>query len=107
MWDGEFCGYTSLRVQGGTEELPPHVTGHIGYAVAPWKAAGAMPRRRSVCCCRSRAPKGLRASFMVTCYDDNEASRRVIASNGGKLAGRGPNPLVDGKTLLTFWIDTS
>jgi hypothetical protein len=26
MWDGEFCGYTSLRFQRGTEELPPHVT---------------------------------------------------------------------------------
>ena len=37
MWDGEFCGSTSLRFQRGTEELPPHCTGHIGYAVVPWK----------------------------------------------------------------------
>jgi predicted acetyltransferase len=46
------------------------------------------------------------ARVMVTCDDDNEASRRVIVSSGGKLAGCGPSPLVNGKTLLTFWIDT-
>src|SRR5690349_21196686 len=37
MWDGEFCGSTGLRWQRGTERLPPHCLGHIGYAVVPWK----------------------------------------------------------------------
>ena len=37
MWDGEFCGSISLRWQAGTDALPAHVLGHIGYAVVPWK----------------------------------------------------------------------
>jgi predicted acetyltransferase len=37
MWDGEFCGSIGLRWLPGTEELPPHCLGHIGYAVVPWK----------------------------------------------------------------------
>ena len=35
MWDGEFCGSIGLRWIPGTPELPPHVLGHIGYAVVP------------------------------------------------------------------------
>src|SRR5213596_2319748 len=37
LWDGEFCGSIGFRWQPGTSELPPHVLGHIGYAVVPWK----------------------------------------------------------------------
>src|SRR5258708_30664816 len=37
IWDGGFCGSINLRYLPGTEELPPHVSGHIGYAVVPWK----------------------------------------------------------------------
>ena len=37
MWDGAFCGSIGLRWQPGTGALPPHVLGHIGYAVVPWK----------------------------------------------------------------------
>src|SRR5438552_572384 len=37
MWDGEFCGSIGFRWQPGTNELPPHVLGHIGFAVVPWK----------------------------------------------------------------------
>jgi predicted acetyltransferase len=37
LWDGEFCGSIGLRWQRGTEALPPHCLGHIGYAVVPWK----------------------------------------------------------------------
>ena len=37
MWDGEFCGSIGLRWQPGTDALPSHVLGHIGFAVVPWK----------------------------------------------------------------------
>lgn len=37
MWDGEFAGVISVRWQPGTVALPPHLLGHIGYAVVPWK----------------------------------------------------------------------
>ena len=35
--DGAFCGSISLRWQPGTTDLPPHVLGHVGFAVVPWK----------------------------------------------------------------------
>src|SRR5262245_57689195 len=37
MWDGEFAGHIGMRWQPGTDALPAHVLGHIGYAVVPWK----------------------------------------------------------------------
>jgi len=35
MWDGEFCGQIAFRWQPGTEALPPHCLGHVGYSVVP------------------------------------------------------------------------
>jgi len=37
IWDGEFCGSIGLRYQPGSEDLPSHVPGHIGYTIVPWK----------------------------------------------------------------------
>jgi RimJ/RimL family protein N-acetyltransferase len=31
------CGSIGFRWQPGTAELPPHVLGHIGFSVLPWK----------------------------------------------------------------------
>ncbi|ABC91348.1 hypothetical conserved protein [Rhizobium etli CFN 42] len=46
IWDGEFCGSINLRFLQGTEQLPPEVSGHVGYSVVPWKQAQ-RPRHRS------------------------------------------------------------
>ncbi|MGH7050961.1 MAG: hypothetical protein ACREE5_09990 [Acetobacteraceae bacterium] len=35
--NGEFCGAINFRFLRGTEDLPPHVEGHVGYSVVPWK----------------------------------------------------------------------
>ena len=35
--DGEFCGMINLRFLAGSDALPDYVSGHIGYAVVPWK----------------------------------------------------------------------
>src|SRR4051812_35992122 len=37
LWDGEFCGSIGFRWQRGSNELPPHCLGHIGFSVVPWK----------------------------------------------------------------------
>src|SRR5205823_659649 len=37
MWDGEFCGFIGFRWQRGSNALPSHVLGHIGFGVVPWK----------------------------------------------------------------------
>ncbi len=84
MWDGEFCGSISLRWKPGTTDLPPHVLGHIGYAVVPSKrrlgyATSALkqmlPEAREV---------GL-PFVEITTDPDNVASQRVIEANGGVL----------------------
>jgi len=100
--DGEFCGSINLRFARGTEELPPHVHGHVGYAVVPWK------RRRGYAtdALRLMLPVARECGLkrlQITCDDDNEASRRVIVANGGVLDGRYADE--NGKTKLKFLID--
>jgi len=87
LWDGEFCGSINLRWQPGTAALPPHVLGHIGYAVVPWKQR------------RGHATEALRLLLLdakaeglphveLTTDPDNVASQRVIVANGGVLVER-------------------
>ena len=84
LWDGEFCGSIGLRWQRGTEALPAHCLGHIGYGVVPWKQR----RGYATCALRELLPEakseGLRF-VEITTDPDNVASRRVIEANGGVL----------------------
>ena len=57
IWDGEFCGSIGFRWQRGTEALPPHCLGHIGYAVVPWKQNRGYATPALRCCCRRPAAK--------------------------------------------------
>lgn len=91
IWEGEFCGSISLRFQPDTEELPPQVSGHVGYSVVPWKqgrghATAALGLLRAVA-----GRQGLRR-LVILCNEDNHASRRVIERNDGELFMRGPHP---------------
>lgn len=87
MWDGTFCGSIGLRWQPGTEELPPHVLGHVGYAVVPSK------RRLGYATAAVRAialdaqGEGLRW-IEITCDVDNLASQGVIVGAGGTFVER-------------------
>jgi predicted acetyltransferase len=43
--DGDFSGAINLHFVPGTEAPPPHVSGHVGYAVVPWKRNRGYARR--------------------------------------------------------------
>lgn len=103
IWDGDFCGSISLRYQPGTEDLPPHVLGHIGYAVVPWKRRhgyatralrGILPHARTA---------GLRWVELTT-DADNAPSQRVILANGGVLMDRVPDGVAPGQDRLVWRI---
>ena len=106
IWDGEFCGSIGFRHQPGTEDLPDYVLGHIGYAIVPWKRRrGHATEALRLMLDEARA-RGL-ARVMVNCSDDNQASRRVIETNGGQLARSFAHPAFPGETELVFWVPTS
>ena len=97
MWDGEFCGVIGFRWQLGTEALPPHCLGHIGYAVVPGKRnLGHATAALALTLPLARA-EGLRF-VEVTTDPDNLASQRTIEKCGGVLFERFTKPAQFGGT---------
>jgi predicted acetyltransferase len=84
LWDGEFCGRISFRWQPGTEALPTHCLGHIGYTVVPWKQRRGYATRALGGMLRDARAAGLRY-VEITTEPHNLASQRVITANGGVL----------------------
>jgi predicted acetyltransferase len=82
IWDGEFCGRIGFRWQPGTEALPPHCLGHIGYAVVPWKRGRGYATQALRRMLQEVRPEGLRYVELTTGVA-NVPSQRVIESNGG------------------------
>ena len=95
IWTDTFCGSIGFRWQPSTAALPPHVLGHIGFAVVPWR------RRRGVAT-RALAlmldePRRLGLPYVeITTRPDNIASQRVVEANGGVLVDRFDKPTAYG-----------
>jgi predicted acetyltransferase len=87
IWDGEFCGSIHLRWQNGTTSLPPHVLGHIGYAIVPWKRGRGYATRALAQLLPDAWRQGLDYVELTT-DPDNVASQQVILANGGQLVKR-------------------
>ena len=87
MWDGEFCGQIGFRWQPGTEALPPHCLGHIGYAVVPWKRRRGYATRALALLLAEVRREGL-AYVELSTDPDNLASQKVITANGGAYVKR-------------------
>lgn len=95
MWTDRFVGMINIRWQPGTDALPPHVLGHIGYAVAEWEqrkgyATSALAQMLDIA--RSI---GL-TSVEITTTPDNVSSQKVILNNGGVLEYEGEAPEAQG-----------
>jgi predicted acetyltransferase len=107
MWDGAFCGSIGFRWQPGTAALPPHVLGHIGYAVVPWKQG----RGHASEALRQLLPeaRSLGLPYVeITTDPDNIASQRVIEKAGGVQFERYTRPAVyGGDPGLRYRIDAS
>jgi predicted acetyltransferase len=86
LWDGTFAGSFGLRWRPGTNALPDHVLGHIGYAVPPWKAGRGYATRGLALLLPMARAQGL-AFVELTTEADNIASQKVILNNGGVLLG--------------------
>jgi predicted acetyltransferase len=104
LWDGEFCGSIGFRWQPGTSALPPHVLGHIGYAVVPWKRRRGYATRALALMLEEARREGL-TYVELTTDPANEASQRVITSNGGVFVERfRADPVYGDKEELRFRI---
>jgi predicted acetyltransferase len=95
MWDGEFCGVIGFRWQPGTADLPPHVLGHIGFSVVPWKRRRGYATRALQLLLPDIRKAGL-SHVELTTDPGNVASQRVIAASGGRLVERFTRPAVFG-----------
>ncbi|HYD44206.1 MAG TPA: GNAT family N-acetyltransferase [Phenylobacterium sp.] len=88
LMDGEeFCGSFGFRWRPGTEDLPSHVLGHMGYAVPAWKRGRGYATRGLALLLPGAAAMGMRYVELTT-DPDNEASQKVILNNGGYLVER-------------------
>ena len=85
--DGAFCGTIALRWQRGTASLPPHVLGHVGFGVVPWKRRRGIATRALALLLPEARAVGL-PWVELTCDPGNVGSQRVIAANGGVLVER-------------------
>jgi predicted acetyltransferase len=105
LWDDDFAGSINLRYQPGTEALPKHVSGHVGYAVVPWKRRRGYATQALQAILPVARELGMRR-VMLTCDADNEASRRVIENAGGVPLRSVRNPARPGIRRLRFWVAT-
>lgn len=104
MWDGAFCGSIGFRWQAGTSALPPHVLGHIGFGVVPWKRRLGCATRALALMLQEATRRDLR-HVELTADPLNMASHRVIVANGGVLIERfRKEPAYGGAEALRFRI---
>ena len=104
IFDGAFCGSINLRYQPGTLDLPPHVSGHVGYAVVPGKRGRGIASAALRLILPVARGRGLER-VLLTCDEDNEASRRVIERAGGLYAGSTADTVSD-VVKRHYWVAT-
>lgn len=103
MWDAEgYAGTINLRwacdAEGRAQAaLPPHVLGHVGYAVVPWKRQRGYATRALGAVLPLAREVGL-PWIDITTDPDNTASQHVVTANGGVLVEQFVRDAVWGST---------
>ena len=101
IWDGGkrdgdgFAGIVNLRWTADGGPLPPHVLGHLGYNVVPWRRREGLATRALALVLPEARAVGLRAAELTT-DAENLPSQRVILANGGALVRRFEKPAAYG-----------
>ncbi len=105
IWDGEFCGVIGFRWKRGTEDLPPHVLGHVGYTVVPWKRGRGYATIALSQLLTQLSFTGLRY-ITVTTDPDNLMSQRVAEKCGAVFCEEFQKPSAfGGKKAYRFRIN--
>lgn len=100
--DGRLVGMIDIRHR--LNDYLAQFGGHIGYSVHPAE------RRKGYAAQMLRLALGEAASLglervLVTCDQDNEASRRTILHNGGVLESEVPEG--EGELVQRYWIEVA
>ena len=98
---GEYVGRVSIRHQL-TQHLK-EIGGHIGYDIRPSKRRQGYGNKILELALPKAKELGI-SRLLVTCDITNEASRKIIEKNGGRLENQVPNPET-GVDKLRYWID--
>ena len=110
---GRYLGQTSIRPDLRTEYLITY-GGHVGYSIRPGQRRRGYGRRILGLALERCRELGLER-VLVTCDDDNVASKRIIEANGGVFES---DMVMDARTAraegrggeirkLRYWIDLS
>lgn len=84
IWDGEFAGAINMRWMPDNAPLPPHVLGHVGYSVVPWKQGHRYARKALRHMLSEARDVGL-TRIDITTDADNLPSQKVVLANGGRF----------------------
>lgn len=99
--DGEFIGHTNIR--HSLNDFLKQIGGHIGYYIRP-SARGKGYGTKILELALIEAKKIGIKKALVSCNEDNLASRKVIEKNNGKLLEKALN---NGEPILKFSIELS
>ena len=89
--DEELVGGIGIRWQPGTDALPPHVLGHIGFSIIPRFRGRGHARRGLELMLEAAWELGL-CSVELTAHADNAASLAVLEACGGVLEAHFTTP---------------
>jgi len=96
--DGLPVAVISFRWQPGTEELPDHVLGHIGYETFPWARGRGFASFALSEMLKIAKNQGL-SYVEITTNIDNVKSQKVIEKNGGVFVEEFTKPETSGGGL--------